>query len=31
MVSENIVKEKSPHSCNIVKEIAKEINGGYGG
>jgi len=31
MVSENLVKEKNLHAGDIVKEIAKEINGGGGG
>ncbi|MCD4745737.1 MAG: alanine--tRNA ligase, partial [Bacteroidales bacterium] len=31
MISENLIKEKGLHAGNIIREIAKEINGGGGG
>lgn len=31
LISENITKEKDLHAGNIIREIAKEINGGGGG
>lgn len=31
MISENLVKEKNLHAGNIIRETAKEVNGGGGG
>jgi alanyl-tRNA synthetase len=31
IISDNLVKEKNLNAINMVKEIAKEINGGGGG